>query len=213
VQSRFVPGLAGILLVLISLAVLAWGMWPVGRTSRQVSLHIPGSAAQGNYNVALTWPSRLRIGDGGVIRLVVEPTDPPPDFGSATKIIVKSRLEAVGLKAVPGGESLEPLLPGRQAVFYWKVFPERDDDPEAVIWVSLLSGPSEMDASASQALQDSQLLTAQKIVVRAEDLFGLDGRVVRLLGSIGIVFGLALCLDGYLLMKKYTWKEAGSGHA
>jgi hypothetical protein len=208
-----VPGLAGILLVIISLTVFAWGIWPVERASRQASLRIPGSTVQGTYNVALTWPSRLRLGDGGVIRLVVEPTDPPPDFGSATRIIVKSRLEAGGLKAVPGGESLEPLLPGRQAVFYWKVFPEGNDDPEAVIWVSLLSGPSKADASASQALQGSQLLTAQKIVIRAKSLFGLHGQVVRLLGGIGIVFGLALCLDGYLMLKKYPWKEAGSGHA
>jgi hypothetical protein len=202
-HSRFLPGFAGIVLVLISLVVLAWGVWPAGRTSRQATLRIPGSASQEAYNIDLSWPTRLRLGDVGVIRLVVESSDQLAGSGGAPHIIVKSRLEAVGLNTNPAGESLEPLVPGRQAVFYWKVFPESSGYPGAVIWVSLLPELSAMDASASQVLQGSQLLTAQRIVW-AGNLSGLDGRIVRLLGGIGIVFGLALCLDGFLTIRAYT---------
>ena len=58
-----------------------------------------------------------------------------------------------------------------------------------------------------------QLLTAQKISIQAMALFGLNGQLARWLGGIGLVFGLALCLDGFILSRKRTRKEAGSAHA
>jgi hypothetical protein len=213
VRYRFIPGLMGIAMVLLSLAALAWGFWPVRRTSRQATLRVPGGTAQDAHQIRLSWPAWMRLGDSGVIRLVLESVDNPPDAGSQTNRLVESRLEASGLKAIPAGEILEPLLPGRQAVFYWSVLPEHDGENNVVIWVSMRPPPGESDKSGSQALQPGQLLTAQKISIRVVDLFGLDGGMVRLLGGIGMVFGFALCLDGFLLLRKHTWKEAGSDHA
>ena len=203
----------GVFVLLVSLAVLAWGVWPVGRSARQATLRMPGGAAQDAHKIELTWPAWLRAGDPGVIRLVLESGGKPPDAGSETNRLVESRLEAVGLMAVPVGEILEPLLPDRQAIFYWSVLPEHGGDLEIVIWVSLRSQPAESSKSGSQVIQQSQLLTAQKIPIRTKELFGMEGRTARLLGGIGLVFGLALSLDGLLLLRKRIKKEASSEHA
>jgi hypothetical protein len=126
---------------------------------------------------------------------------------------VESRLETAGLEVLPTGEILEPLLSGRQAVFYWRVLAEQSGDHEVVAWVSLHARAEESGKSSSQASQQGQLLTAQKIPIRAVELFGLNGQMARLLGGIGLVFGLALCVDGFILSRKRARKEAGGGYA
>jgi hypothetical protein len=122
-------------------------------------------------------------------------------------------LEASGLIVAPTVNVLEPLLPDRQAVFYWSVLPKQSGDHEAFVWISLLSQTGKSRGSGSQALQPGQLLTAQRISIRAMELFGLNGQLARWLGGIGFVFGLALCLDGFILSRKRTRKEAGGAHA
>ena len=213
VRYRLLTGLMGIFVVLLSIVMLAWGVWPVGRITRQATLRMPGGPAQDAHNIELAWPARIRLGDPGVIRLMLESGDKAGIAGSQTSRLVESRLDAAGLKAVPAGDILEPLLPGKQAIFYWSVLPEHGGEIEAVIWVSLRSKLGENDKPGSQPGQLSQLLTAQKISIRTIDLFGMEGRVARLLGGFGLVIGIALCLVGFLLMKKRTWKEVGSDHA
>jgi hypothetical protein len=196
---------AGILLVLLSLAALAWGTLPAGRLSRQATLSLPfGAAAGGIYKIQLSWPTWIRLGDSGVIRLVVEPGEQPGDAGDS--LWVESRLEADGVEVFPAGALMEPLLPGRQAIFHWSVQPVQPGDRGVVVWVYVRSQPLQGGDSGGQAL------TAQKIVIPAVGLFGLQGQVVRLLGGIGLVVGLAFYLDIYL-MRKSKRKEAGSSHA
>ena len=163
----------------------------------------------GTHKIELTWPAWVRVGDPGVIRLVLESGDETTDASGKTGRLVQSRLEASGLKVVPTGEILEPLLPGRQAVFYWSVVPEQNGDHEALVWISILSQTERGEREQSAG----QLLTAQKVPIRAMELFGLNGQLARWLGGIGLVFGFALCLDGFILSRKRTRKEAGSAHA
>ena len=194
-----------ILLVLLSLAVLAWGVVPAGRLSRSANLSLPfGEVAGEIYNIQLSWPHWLRLGDSGVVRLVVERGDQPGDAGDS--LWVESHLETDGLEVFPAGEIMAPLLRGRQVNFHWSVQPAQPGDREVVVWVNLRSQSPPGSDSGSQAL------TAQKIVIPAVGLFGLQGQVARLLGGIGLVVGLALCLDSYLLRKSKR-KEAGSSHA
>ena len=110
------------------------------------------------------------------------------------------------MRVSPPARSWQPLLPGRQAIFHWSVQPAQPGDREVVVWVYVRSQSPPGGDSGGQAL------TAQKIVIPAVGLFGLQGQVVRLLGGIGLVVGFALCLDSYL-MRKSKRKEAGSSHA
>ena len=217
VRYRLTPILlAGILVLLISLAMLAWGIWPVGRSTRQEALRLPGG---GVYNLELTWPAWMRARDPGVTRLVLmaeqenEPGDDPDGVLSGNNRLVESRLEAAGLKSVPAGEIMEPLPPGRRAIFYWSVLPEQRGEIEAVVWVSLRSQAAESGGAGSQAIQQSQLLTAQKIPIRTIDLFGLDGRAARLSGGVGVIIGVVLCLESYMSLRKRFRNEESRHYA
>jgi hypothetical protein len=131
----------------------------------------------------------------------------------AANLLAEGRLEAAGFKSAPAGEILEPLLAGRQALFYWSVLPEQRGEFEAFAWVSLHTQGAESRKAASQALQQSKLLTVQKIPIRSIDLFGLDGRTARFIGGLGVVVGIVLCLDGFLLVRKRFREEESSYHA
>ena len=217
VRYRLTPILlAGILVLLISLAMLAWGIWPVGRSTRQAALRLPGG---GVYTLELTWPAWMRARDAGVVRLVLmaeQGNEPGDDLASAlgaANRLAESRLEAAGLKSVPLGEIMEPLLPGKQAIFYWSVLPEQRGEIEAVVWVSLRTQAAESGEAGSQAILQSQLLTAQKIPIRTIDLFGLDGRAARLSGGVGVIIGVVLCLEGFLSLQKRFRNEESSHYA
>jgi len=217
VRYRLTPTLlAGILVLLISLAMLAWGTWPVGRSTRQAALRLPGG---GVYNLELTWPAWMRARDAGVVRLVLraeqenESGDDLAGALGAANRLVESRLEAAGLMSVPAGEVIEPLLPGKRAIFYWSVLPEQRGEIEAVIWVNLRSPAAESGEAGSQAIQQSLLLTAQKIPIRTFDLFGLDGRAARLSGGVGVFIGIVIILEGFVSLRKRFRNEESRHYA
>lgn len=188
----------GILVLLASLALLAWGVWPVGRSTRQADLRLPSG---GVYNLELAWPSWMRLGDPDVIRLELKVGDGSIPVPGEHNRLVEGRLEASGLMVVPAGEVLEPLRPGRQVVFFWSVLPAQPGELEAVAWVNLYS-----QAGANLEL-DGQLLTAQKIPIRTFALLGLDGRQARFIGDLGILLGMLLCLEGFFSLRKRYRKK------
>jgi hypothetical protein len=213
VRYRFLPGLMGVVVFLFSLVIFAWGVWPVTRSSRQVTLHLPdGETADDAYKIDMIWPARLRQGDKGVIRLVLESGNDGIVAGGGPTL-VESRLEAAGLAGFPVGAVLEPLLPGRQVIYHWSVLPEQSGEHEAVVWVSMLPVLRESEGSGALAVQQSQLLTAQKIQIHADDLFGLDGPMARWLGGTGSLIGLVFCLYWLVGSWEHIRKEVGSDDA
>jgi hypothetical protein len=202
--------IAGILVLVISLALLAWGAWPVHRSVRQADLRLP---AGGVYDLSLHWPAWMRLGDPGLVQLVLQDGEDSEPVVGGTNRLAESRLEAGGLIAVPSGEILEPLLPGRQAIFYWSVLPGQVGEIEAVAWVSLHSLPAASEETASLGSARSQLLTAQKIPIRTVALLGLSGRSARFLGGLGVVVGIIICLEGFLSLRKCIGKKEDNQHA
>jgi hypothetical protein len=196
--------------------MLAWGAWPVGRSTRQAALRLPGG---GVYTLELTWPAWMRARDAGVVRLVLmaeqenEPEDDLAGALGAANRLAESRLEAAGLMSVPAGEVMEPLPLGKRAIFYWSVLPEQRGEIEAVVWVSLRSPAAESGEAGSQTMQQSQLLTAQKIPIRTIDLFGLDGRAARLSGGVGVLLGVVIILEGFISLRKRFRNEENRHYA
>jgi hypothetical protein len=159
----------------------------------------------------LSWPKSLRLGDDGTLRLTVG-FPPPPTAGStgnqtlpagaggiqpgdtgSYKFVLQSHLDLPGLARTPTGEVSQAMLPGQPVVFLWYL---RASDPgifNGKVWLHLNFVPT------PPAKEQRILLAAQQVDIRVVSLFGLSGGQARLFGSLGLVIGGFLGLDGLLV--------------
>ena len=199
----------GLLVLVISTFVLAWGIWPQAAERRQVSfqpsdMRLPASSGASaavleDRRMALSWPATLRLGEQASLRLIVEPespTDLPRDSAEysnvfeAYDVIAQARLDLAGMEYRPEGEVSEALLPGKPVVFIWYVRPSHPGHAEGTVWLHLRFVPH----AGGQEL--TKVLTAQRIDIRAKSLLGLGVYPAKLAGSLGMIVGAILSLEG-----------------
>jgi hypothetical protein len=204
----------GLLLLVVSLVVLAWGLRPLPTQTRRLALSLaemlpvelpPGSTADlsasiGSRVLLLEWPSVIRIGDTAAIRLVLNPakgegssSQASQGLGEAYAVLAEARLELPGIPHTPMGEVSQALLPGSPVMFLWNLQPSRAGDGNGTVWLHLSFIPNR----GGQTLR--QVLTAQRIEIRVIDFLGLGGPWARALASAGVVVGAVLGLDAVLI--------------
>ncbi len=217
----------GILLLILSLAVLTWGL----RTGEYMlqstdlasaDMALPesrqptGSSSTGGADplapeprlLELSWPKSLRLDDDGTIHLTVALPSPPSVGSTRTgtppaaaggvqlgiydsyNLVLQSHLDLPGLARTPTGDVSQALPPDRPVVFIWYLRPATQGIFSGKVWLHLRFAPR----SAGQ--EERILLAAQQIDIQVITLLGMSGSQARLFGSLGLVFGGFLGLDG-----------------
>lgn len=191
--------LFGILLLIVSLALLGWGFAATQAETRSLSvgpqeMQLPGAPAAAipeNRTLEVLWPSRLRVGDAGVIRLSLEmagqaaPGGDWADVYATHDVVAEARLEMAGVEYRPDGEVSQALQPGRPVMFQWSLRADQAGAYDGTVWLHLRFVPH--DGGPEQR----SVITAQRIEMQAGDFLGLSGALARVLGSTGAVVGLA----------------------
>lgn len=208
---------AGILILVCSLAALAWAFWPLPEETSRIAIlpqnmQLPASpdgadvpAVREKRLVELRWSPSARLGDPQVIRLALtaEPQAGPPagpDVYATHNVLADASLELPGLVIAPGSAISSPLRPGRSATFLWRVTPRQAGDYSGDLSLHLGFIP----LSGGAAAEESRLVSSQRIEIQTVSLFGLSGPAARLLGVSGAVLGFLLGFDR-LLKRLAVW--------
>jgi hypothetical protein len=158
----------------------------------------------------LSWPERLRLGDDGKLSLTVDFTSPLPagSMGSqatqtgvggvhttvydAYDLVLQSHLDLPGIVRTPTGEVSQAMLPDQPVEFLWYLRPLTPGIFSGKVWLHLRFVPR------SNAQAERILLAAQQVDIQVVTLLGMSSSQARLLGSVGLVVGMFLGLDGVL---------------
>jgi hypothetical protein len=227
---------AGILMLLVSQALLLWGIWPQATKVRTVPLSPNPFTPSVTSNIpylfennllVLEWPPRLRAGDSGLLQLkIIEDQQgyPPPTIGTdedaptietykspdsntAGKAIVEAHLDILGLQYTPTGENREAYHQGQPVMFLWRVRTPVANIYRGTIWLHVLTN------SQDGSKETRNILSAPRVEIEGISFLGLGGTAARVLGSVGVVVGSFLGLDGlfYWLWDYFsTIKKSGS---
>jgi hypothetical protein len=206
--------ITGCLLLVVSLAVLAWSAWPEKVILRELPLTLADSVSadpssvqiaalpaqvqvliQEPRRLSVEWPASIRVGSTGVLRMQLEPqaqtagTAGAPGTGT---VILDAHLEAPGLEYRPAGEVSQAIVAGQPLAFVWNIRSAQPGVLPGRLWLHLRF--TAQDGSSAQRW----LVTAQPFEIRFKTLAGMDSSTALLWGGVGLILGLALVFDGLL---------------
>jgi hypothetical protein len=207
----------GILILLISMVVLLWGIWPQETVIRsfQKFLITPSifpfhSAIPENRTLVLEWSPRLRVGDVSFLRVKLDndqeeipsPTtdagggDPgvemyaEPNLPPLQNVIVEARLDMAGMQYAPSGEISESLRQGQPLMFLWSVRAPKIGIYRGTVWLHVRYLPLSGEGEIRK------VLSAPRVETESINFLGLGGTAARIMGSVGLAVGVMLGLDG-----------------
>ena len=209
-----VRGDFGAILVLFSLVLLGWGVRPVPSATQSIDLFYdelfptstfrdddlpdPGASisenqAQSAAKITLEWPSYLRVGDGGKIRLRFEPVksgglpviEDWPSFGQ----ILTARLDLPGIRHTPSGKISQALSHENPVVFLWNLRADSSGSFPGDTWLTIRI--SELESENEQ----NRVLFNQQVIVPVKCILGLNGMQARLGGGAGFLLGAFIVLE------------------
>lgn len=211
-SSSGIRRISAIVLLLVSLVILIWGIWPIKRHVHTTTLIIDPSQLpnqeQEQFQLSLDTPAVIRLGDSDQIILTLgkdgdanfpsEAFSTPHEDGetlnlsndNSQNIIVQARLDLPGISFTPKGELSQSKRPGTPVVFSWRVLPEKTGNHKGTIWVHLQYEPESSDEMIRQPL------TAQVLEIEAICLFGLSGSSTRVIGFVGVIAGVVFGIVG-----------------
>lgn len=159
--------------------------------------------------LVIEWPSVLRVGDSGAIRLALDINPPgariPAPNGddqpvaglyATHNLVAEARLEIAGLDVLPQGSISEPLQLGKGAEFYWRVDPYRPGSYHGTLWLYINFIPKPGNEAGRVTL------LARAIEIQAKDMLGFSVKTVRLAGLAGMMVSILLvvgCIGRELL--------------
>jgi hypothetical protein len=159
--------------------------------------------------LTLERPSRIRVGDSDVVRIVLEVDEAgkitPTAFFEDHEIEVQSveilnlygthivraeaRLEMAGIEVSPSASIDRRLNPGETVEFSWSIVPEDTGTYRGNAWVFLRYIPKQEGDLIEKTL------FSQPLEIQAVNLLGLGGRSARWLGAAGTVLTSLFGLD------------------
>lgn len=205
----------GLLLLLVSLLILSWGIWPLPKEERVVTIlaeemrqpadiNLSASLTYDERILKLAWPAKLRSGDGGTIRLSLnaqlveaeEISSPEPTSQGNPEILETDDSGTVAhpvVEAYLETRGMEVLPKGRinQALIPGK--------PVTFIWdiKSLEEGTLPVViwlhlrfVPPVGETEVRKLLSAQRMEIQSIRFLGLDGPSARILGVFGCALGV-----------------------
>jgi hypothetical protein len=158
----------------------------------------------------LSWPKRLRLGDDGTLSLTVGFPSPLPAGSTGSQatpagvggvqpavydtyhLVLQSHLDLPGIIRTPTGEVSQAMLPDQPVEFLWYLRPLTPGVFSGKVWLHLRFVPR------STGQEERILLAAQQVDIQVVSLLGMSSSQARLLGSVGLVVGVFLGLDGVL---------------
>jgi len=224
-----------LLLALAALAVscvlLAWSLWPPFHETRNAPIAVTGlqlptslqAALPESRSLRLEWPSAIRLGDAGVIRLTLEVDgqgNPTPAVGSTASalrsgaaqipnlyathnVVAEARLDLPGLQVMPPEAVNEPLRPGQPVTFYWRVSPWREGIYRGQVWLHLRFIPLDGGAESRQAV------SVQPIAIKAVTFLGLTAGAAQVAGVAASFFGAFLGFPFLEVALRWLWQRLG----
>lgn len=174
----------GAAIVLASVGMLLWGLWPSPTTLHRLELSADELGMPYGRQVRLEWPARLQQGDHGEVNLVL---DAPEQPSAVPPVPLVARLEFPALEIDPPGEQQEGLNPTLPARFTWKVVGYRPGRYSGTAWLY-------RTVSAGNSSADQQPLMAPRFDIEVHSLAGLGGPLARGLSLVGLILGAGLIL-------------------
>jgi hypothetical protein len=181
---------------------LAWAAWPVPMDG--VSMTIPAGvlpaappeqdyASLGEYNLNISWPRWLRLGNSGTIKVFFEETT--QDNERPVQVVI-AEANLAGLPIEPTGGIQTAVSLGQDMTISW-----------AVPGIQVGEFPGEVILSFGFFEEDSAEMIAVPVAVvdvqvRVISLFGLRYQMVLWFGLIGLVFWGALFVLGRWVQTK-----------
>lgn len=193
-----VSHILGFLILISSLILLLWSIYPLPVESRR--LRIPGI---GQLN--LVWNKRIRMGDSVPLKLEFDSSELGIGGASANEtettnfehirqfsldtadnILVETRVELPGVQIEPGEELIQPLRIGEKLFLNWYITPYESGELEGELWVYL--------KVLSEGREDVNRfpISILNFQTQVMGLFGMIGQTSRIFGIIGICFALII---------------------
>lgn len=202
---------AGLLLLVVSLLVLVWGFWPGRKSVYTIQMGASGPI-NSPVTIMLEWPSAMRQGDSGKVRLklelhgngsqVVLDDNSHPVIAADTdtarqgyNVVAEARLEQSRLPVTPTGEIIQPIEAGQPGEFLWSIQAIEPGDYPGTLWVHLALVPEANFGEGEVNYGVRQPLTARPVDIRVVNLLGIQGWMARVIGIVGTVLGLLLVSD------------------
>ena len=192
--------------IFTSLIFLIWSVYPLPQERR--TLRVPDI---GQLN--LTWPSQIRKSDIGILRLEFDSAEMGTDgstsmeseksrFGdnhqfsltSSDNTLLETRVELPGVQIRPGEELIQPLRVGEKLSFNWQITNNESGEVDGELWIYL--------KTLSEDRGDVHRVPISILNFRTQSitLFGMTGRMARIIGIIGISFALIMWRDIIVVM-------------
>jgi len=168
-----------------------------------ISQPSPQPAINESRRLTLEYPSRIRVGEGDVIRLTLEvdtlgnltPTAQfegnkvtgevvqIPNLYETHNVIAEARFDIAGMDVKPADVISEPLTPGQPVTYYWSIRPQEVGVYRGTIWLYLRF------VDKSNGEESRKTVSAQLVEIEAVNLFGLPLGLVRGAGALGSFVG------------------------
>ena len=187
-QKSKVRFVLAVILLTISLALLMWSYWPARREISIQPISPSKSAIPESRRLTLELPSRIRVWEGDVIRMMLDVDSlgnitPTANLYETHNITAEARLDLAGVDVKPSDLISEPLLPGQSATFYWSARPGDVGVYRGTAWLHLRFVDKVSGAESRIAV------SAQRVEIDAVNLFGLPLGAVRWAGGVGSFIG------------------------
>jgi hypothetical protein len=205
----------GAILILFSLVLLGWGVRPIITSTQSTDLFygelFPASAfqdgdppasdasisekqSQAAGEITLEWPSYLRMGDAGEIRLRFEPVKsgglPVTGDWPAYSRILSARLDLPGIRHTPSGKISQALSQENPVVFLWNLRADLSGRFPGDTWLSIHFSDLESEN------EPNRVLFNQQVIVPVKCILGMNGMQARLAGGAGFLLGAFIVLAG-----------------
>jgi len=176
---------------------------------------LPIPAVPEDRIVVLESPSRIRLGDFDIIRLVFQATQAQAIVSAAKpaasaeagvdqsfqnayedyRVVAQAQLDLAGMLTTPNGPVSEPLVAAEPAVFAWSVRADSPGTYHGTVWLFLVFVDKRSGA------QSRIPISAQPIRIEVMSLMQVSGSTARIAGSLGLVaailFGLPFAIAAY----------------
>ncbi len=179
----------------------------------------PPASIPESRRLVLEWPLKIRQGDSDIVRLALEMDEsgaltPTAEFGDhevrgepvaipnlydTHKVTAEAWLDLAGVAITPADKIQQELRPGESVTFYWSLRPQETGVYRGAAWMQLNIEPR----LEGEVLQLT--LQPQTLEIRVVNLFGIDGRTARLLGSLGSLVGAVFSIDDILAWVRKRW--------
>lgn len=181
------------------LLTLGWAVWPPAMDAVQLSIpegRLPGAplgadyVSLQSYDLTVTWPSRIRRGESGLLSVTLTGTDDNVGDNMADAQIVLIEPFLPGFALQPEGNLQTSLQAGQDLTYSWSISKGQPGDHSGKVLTSF--GFYEDELLEIVAVP----VAATDVSIQVTSLWGLSAQVALWVGFVGLAFWGGLFLLG-----------------